>query len=388
MGKIYFDYNSSTPLDKRALEKMLPFLEDNYANPSAIYSVAQKAKNAIEDARVSLAGLLGAKYNEIIFTSGGTESNNTAIKGTIFCHYGAGGHIITSKIEHESVLNPCRFLEKQGFRLSYLNVDSTGVIDLKELAKSIQKDTILVSIMYANNEVGTIQPIKEIAKLCKEKGVYFHTDAVQAVGKIPIDAKTLGVDMLSLSAHKLYGPKGAGALYVREGVKIESLLHGGNHEFNVRAGTENTSGIVGLGEAARIAKEEMVAEEKKVRHLRDKLEQGIKEKIPQVKVNGHPKNRLYNTLNICIDQVQGENLLINLDFENICASGGSACASGAFEPSHVLLAMGIPREIARSSLRFSLGKYNTEEEVEKVLKVLPPMVKKLRRMSSSWNQDY
>jgi cysteine desulfurase len=383
---IYLDYNATTPLDKRVFEKMRPYLGEVYANPSSIYYFAQNARKAVEDARNQVANLLGAKDNEIIFTAGGTESNNTAIKGVAFFRQRKSSHIITSKIEHDAVLNPCRFLEKQGFKLTYLNVDSAGIVDIEELRRSIRKDTILVSVMYANNEVGTIQPVKQIAQLCRERGIYFHTDAVQAVGKIPIDVRTLGVDMLSLSAHKLYGPKGAGALYVREGVELEPLLHGGSHEHNMRAGTENTSAVVGLGQASEIAKEEMPAEEKKVRNLRDKLEQGIKDKIPEIKVNGHHKNRLYNTLNVCINHTQGENLLINLDFKGICVSSGSACTSGAFEPSHVLLAMGIPAEIARSSLRFSLGKYNTEEEIEKVLKVLPPIVKKLRKMSSSWTR--
>jgi cysteine desulfurase len=383
---IYMDYNATTPLDKRVLEKMMPYLTEIYSNPSSIYKFAQQAKGAVEEARKKVADLLSSEVDEIIFTSGGTESNNTAIKGIAFFHQDKGKHIITSQIEHHAVINPCKFLEKLGFEVTYLRVDEYGVVDLEELRRSIRKDTILVSIMYANNEVGTIQPIKEIAKICKEKQVLFHTDAVQAVGKIPVDVKELGVDLLSLSSHKLYGPKGVGALYVRKGIKFDPLLHGGHHEKNRRAGTENVAGIVGLGEAAKIAQEEMAEEEKKIKVLRDKLEEGIKAKIPEVKVNGHPQERLYNTLNVCIKYIEGESILINLDFEGICASSGSACTSGSLEPSHVLLAMGIPPEVAHGSLRFSLGKHNTEEDINKVLEVLPPIIEKLRKMSPFWRE--
>jgi cysteine desulfurase len=383
---IYMDYNATTPLDKRVLEKMMPYLTQIYSNPSSIYKFAQQAKGAVEEARKKVADLLSSEVDEIIFTSGGTESNNTAIKGIAFFHQDKGKHIITSQIEHHAVINPCKFLEKLGFEVTYLRVDEYGVVDLEELRRSIRKDTILVSIMYANNEVGTIQPIKEIAKICKEKQVLFHTDAVQAVGKIPVDVKELGVDLLSLSSHKLYGPKGVGALYVRKGIKFDPLLHGGHHEKNRRAGTENVAGIVGLGEAAKIAQEEMAEEEKKIKVLRDKLEEGIKAKIPEVKVNGHPQERLYNTLNVCIKYIEGESILINLDFEGICASSGSACTSGSLEPSHVLLAMGIPPEVAHGSLRFSLGKHNTEEDINKVLEVLPPIIEKLRKMSPFWRE--
>ncbi|HIE36376.1 MAG TPA: cysteine desulfurase NifS [Candidatus Omnitrophica bacterium] len=384
---VYLDYNATTPLDKRILEKMILYLKEIYSNPSSIYKFAQEAKGAVEEARAKVADLIFADVEEIIFTSGGTESNNTAIKGVAFALKDKGKHIITSKIEHHAVLNPCKFLEEQGFEVTYLNVDEYGVIDLEQLKKSIRKDTILVSVMYANNEVGTIQPIKEIAQICKEKEVYFHTDAVQAVGKIPVDVKDLGVDLLSLSSHKLYGPKGVGALYVRRGVKFAPLLHGGYHERSRRAGTENVAGIVGLGEAVKIAKEEMLENEKKITPLRNKLEEGLRERIPEIKINGHPIKRLYNTLNVCIKYIEGESILINLDFEGICASSGSACTSGSLKPSHVLLAMGISHEIAHGSLRFSLGKYNTEEDIDKVLEVLPPIVEKLRRMSPFWRKE-
>ncbi|MDP2923472.1 MAG: cysteine desulfurase NifS [Candidatus Omnitrophota bacterium] len=383
---VYLDYNATTPLDEKILAKMRLYLTDIYSNPSSVYRFAQVARKAVEDARQDVAQLLCASVDEIIFTAGGTESDNTAIKGIAWHYQNKGKHIVTSKIEHHAVLNPCKFLEKHGFELTYINVDEYGIIDLEQLKKSLRKDTILVSIMYANNEVGTIQPIKEVGRICRENGTYFHTDAVQAVGKIPIDVNDLGIDLLSLSAHKLYGPKGVGALYVKKGIKFEPLLHGGQHEKNRRAGTENVSGIVGLGEAARVAKVEMANEEEKIRLLRDKLEQGIKDRIPEVKINGHPKDRLYNTLNVCIRYIEGESILINLDFEDICASSGSACTSGSLEPSHVLLAMGIPHEVAHGSLRFSLGKYNTDEDIEKVLKVLPGIVEKLRKMSPFWNK--
>jgi len=378
---IYLDYNATTPIDKRVLVAMMPYLKEIYSNPSSVYKFAKDAKKAIEEARENLATLLRANPKEIIFTACGTESNNTAIKGIAFMNQDRGKHIVTSKIEHHAVLNICKFLEKQGFEVTYLDVDSYGIVDIEQLKKSIKNDTILVSIMYANNEVGAIQPIKEIAKICHEKRVYFHTDAVQAVGKVPLDVKDLDVDFLSLSAHKFYGPKGVGALYVRKGVRFEPLLHGGSHEQNKRAGTENVAGIVGLGQAAKIALEEMQAEETHIRQLRDKLERGILEKISEVKVNGHPQERLYNTLNICIKYIEGESILVNLDFEGICASSGSACASGSLEPSHVLLAMGVPALVAHGSLRFSLGKYNTEDEIEKVIEALLPIVDKLRQMS-------
>jgi cysteine desulfurase len=381
---IYLDYNATTPLDKRILDKMMPYLRDVYSNPSSVYRFAQEARRAVEDARSQLAELLNAEPQEIVFNSGGTESDNTAIKGVALMHQDKGKHIITSKIEHHAVLHACEFLEKLGFEITYLDVDEYGVVDLKQLEKSIKKETILVSIMYANNEVGTLQPIEQIAQICRKNQVYFHTDAVQAVGKIKVDVKELGVDLLSLSAHKFYGPKGVGALYVKKGVKFYPLLHGGGHERGFRSGTENVAGIVGLGEAAGLASLEYADEEKKIRPLRDKLEEVIKKKIPEVKVNGHPQDRLYNTLNICIRYIEGESILMNLDFEGISASSGSACTSGSLEPSHVLLAMGLAHEVAHGSLRLSLGKYTTPRDINKVLEVLPPIVERLRKMSPFW----
>ena len=384
---IYLDNNATTPADKRVIDKMMPYFRDIYSNPSSIYRFAQSAKRAVEDARASIAGLLSADPREIVFTSGGTESDNTAIKGIAFMLQDKGRHIITSKVEHHAVLRPCEFLEKLGFKVTYLDVDEYGLIDLKLLERSIKKETILVSIMYANNEVGTIQPIEEIAAICRDKGVYLHTDAVQAIGRVEVDVKKLGVDLLSLSAHKMYGPKGVGVLYVKKGVKFFPLLQGGGHEGGRRSGTENVPGIVGLGEAARIAKIESNQKEKKIKPLRNRLEKAIKEDIPEVKVNGHPEKRLWNTLNICVKHIEGESVLINLDFENICASSGSACTSGSLEPSHVLLAMGISHEDAHGSLRFSLGKDTTAEDIDRVIEVLPPIVKKLRKISPFWQES-
>ncbi len=381
---IYMDHNATTPLDKRILEKMLPYLKDIYSNPSSVYRFAQESKKAVEDARSLVARLLCASPDEIVFNSGGTESDNTAIKGIALMHRKKGNHIITSKIEHHAVLHACEFLEKIGFEVTYLDVDEYGVIDIEQLKASIKKETILVSVMHANNEVGTIQPIEEIADICKSHKVYFHTDAVQTVGKIKIDVGDLGVDLLSLSSHKFYGPKGVGALYVKKGTKLFPLLHGGGHEMGRRSGTENVAGIVGLGEAARLAMGESEVESKRIAVLCDRLQAGIISKIPESKVNGHSSARLANTLNVCIRHIEGESILINLDFEGICASSGSACTSGSLEPSHVLLAMGIPAEVAHGSLRLSLGKQNTDKDVDKILEVLPPIVEKLRKISPFW----
>jgi len=381
---IYLDYNATTPLDKRVLDKMLPYLKDIYSNPSSVYRFAQAAKKGVEDARAQVARLLNASVDEIVFTSGGTESDNMAIKGVVLQYQDKGKHIITSKIEHHAVLHTCQFLEKRGFKVTYLEVDDQGLINLEQLKQSIKDDTILVSIMQANNEVGVIQPIKEIAKICRERGVLFHTDAVQAVGKIKVDVKDLGVDLLSLSSHKIYGPKGVGALYIKKGVSFLPLFHGGGHEKKRRSGTENVAGIVGLGYAAELVSSEMQEEEKKILPLRDKLETGIIKSILEVKVNGSLENRLYNTSNICMRYIEGESILINLDFEGICASSGSACTSGSLEPSHVLLAMGIPAEVAHGSLRFSLGKYTTDKDIDKVLEVLPPIIERLRKISPFW----
>ncbi len=386
MREIYLDYNATTPIDPRVTEAMAPFLSDRFHNPSSLYQKSKITKKAIEDSREKLATLIGAAPKEIIFTGGGSESDNHAIKGIAFSLMKKGKHLITSSIEHHAVLHTCKFLEKIGFDVTYLPVDRYGIVNPDSVRKTIRDDTILVSIMYANNEIGTMEPIKEISEITREKGVIFHTDAVQAVGKIPINVNDLGVDLLSLSAHKFYGPKGVGALYIRKMLRIESLLHGGMQERGKRAGTENIAGIVGAGKAAEIAMEEMGEEKDKIKPLRDKLENELIKRIPEIIINGHPSNRLYNTLNIAIKYIEGEGMLTFLDFEGISVSSGSACASGSLDPSHVLLAVGVPIEHAHGSLRFSLGKYNNYKDIDKVIEVLPPIVEKLRSISPLWGK--
>ncbi len=387
MKEIYFDYNATTPLDPRVFDAMIPFLKDMYHNPSSLYKNSKVTKSAIESSREKLALLIGASPKEIVFTGGGSEADNHAIKGTAFSLMERGKHIITSSIEHHAVLNTCKFLEKIGFEVTYLPVDKYGIVDPESVREAIRDDTILISIMYANNEIGTIEPIKEIAKISHENGILFHTDAVQAVGKIPINVKDLGVDMLSLSAHKFYGPKGVGALYIRKKLRIDPLIHGGMQERGKRAGTENIAGIVGAGKAAEIVMDELNIEKEKIKPLRDKLERELQKRIPDILINGHPEKRLFNTLNVAVKYVEGEGILTFLDFEGISVSSGSACASGSLDPSHVLLAIGVPVEHAHGSLRFSLGKYNTEDDVNKLIEVLPGIVEKLRLMSPLWNSN-
>jgi len=384
--RVYLDYAATTPTSPEVIKEMLPYFSGIYGNPSSIYRIAQKAREAVEEAREKIAKFLNARPEEIIFTSGGTEADNLAIKGVAYANMKKGNHIITSKIEHHAVLNTCRWLEKQGFKVTYVSVDKYGVIDLDELKESITDKTILISVMHANNEVGTIEPISEISKIARERGIYFHTDAVQTVGKLPIDVEKLGVDLLSFSGHKLYGPKGIGGLYIRKGTKIDPLIHGGHHERNRRAGTENVPGIVGLGKACEIAAKERSVENERLKILRDKLYKGLKERMEEIILNGHPTNGLPSILNICIKYVEGESMLINLDLEGICVSSGSACTSGSLEPSHVLSAMGVPPEIAQGSLRFSLGRYTTEEEINCVVETLPPIVERLRAMSPLWKK--
>lgn len=381
MKLLYFDHNATTPTDKRVLDAMLPYFNEKFANPSSIYGFAQRAHKSIDEAREKVAKLLNAKPEEIIFTSGGTESNNLAIKGVAYANKKKDNHIITSTIEHPAVLNTCKWLEEQGYEVTYVSVDRYGIIDLNELKDAVFDRTILITVMHANNEIGTIEPSRDIAKIAKENGIYFHTDAVQSVGKLSTNVAELGVDLLSLSGHKLYGPKGMGALYLKKGTKIEPLVHGGHHEMNRRAGTENVPGIIGLGKACEIAASEMESEVKGLKRLRDKLSRGLTDRIDDVIVNGHPEHRLAGTLNISFKYVEGESILLSLDNEGIAVSTGSACATGSLEPSHVLTAIGLPPEVAQSSIRFSLGRDNTEEEVDKVLAVLPPIVKKLRAMS-------
>lgn len=382
MKKIYLDHNSTTPLHPEVKKAMEPYGETIFGNASSLHYFGREARKAVDQARINLAKLISAKKErEIIFTSGGTESDNTAIKGMAWALKEKGNHIVTSKIEHHAVLESAHFLEKFGFKTTYLSCDKYGIVDLEELKRSITDKTILISIMWANNEVGTIEPISQIAQIARERGIYFHTDAVQAVGKIPIDLSKSGVDLLSLSAHKFYGPKGVGALYIREGVKIEPLSHGGSHERNLRAGTENVAGIVGLGKAAQLALKDMDKESKNLIYLRDKLHKKISEKIELVHLNGHPSQRLPNTLNISFEGIEGESIILNLDLQGVACSTGSACTSGGIEPSHVLLALGIVPRIAQGAIRFSLGRINTEEEIDYVVKVLVPIVEKLRKMS-------
>jgi cysteine desulfurase len=360
---------------------MFPYFRKKYGNPSSIYKLANESDNAKEEAREKVAKLLNASSNEIVFTGCGTESDNYAVKGAAFANRKKGNHIITSSIEHHAVLNSCKWLEKRGVKVTYLGVDKYGVVNLDELRDAITDKTILISIMHANNEVGTIEPVKEIAEISRQNGLLFHTDAIQTVGKLPIDVNDLSVDLLSLSGHKFYGPKGVGALYIRKGTKIDSLLHGGQHERNRRAGTENVPGIVGLGKAAEIAAEEFGEEEIKVKKLRDRLENGLIENIENMIINGHQEKRLPGTLNICIKHIEGEGMLLHLNHHGIAASSGSACTSASLKVSHVLTAIGLSHETAHGSLRFSLGRDNTEKDIDKVIKVLPPIVEKLREMS-------
>lgn len=378
---IYMDNSATTPVKKEVLDEMLPYFSEKYGNPSSIYSLGGKSKNAVENARDKVAKVLGAKPNEIFFTAGGSESDNWAIKGIAYANKDKGNHIITTKIEHHGILHTCQYLERQGFKVTYLDVDKYGMVDLDELRESITDETILITIMFANNEIGTIQPIKEIGQIAKEKNIYFHTDAVQAIGHVKIDVDDLNIDLLSLSAHKFYGPKGIGALYIRQGVKIHSLIEGGAQERNRRAGTENVPGIVGLGKAIELAYENIDEHNEKLIKLRERLIKKVFENISHVRLNGHPEKRLPGNVSLCFEFIEGESLLLSLDMEGIAGSSGSACTSGSLDPSHVLLAIGLPHEIAHGSLRLSLGDFNTEEEVDYVVEKLVEIVQRLREMS-------
>ncbi|UCF71411.1 MAG: cysteine desulfurase NifS [candidate division WOR-3 bacterium] len=377
---IYLDNNATTPTDPRVLDAMLPYFHTMPGNPSSIHAAGRKARQAVDSARGRVSALLGCRSDEIYFTSGGTESDNIAIKGTCFAQE-ERKKIITSSIEHHAVLTVCEYMQKFGYELVKVPVDRHGIVDLDFLNRAVDDHTLLVSIMHANNETGTIEPIQKIIEITRRHGAIFHTDAVQTVGKIPIDTNALMVDMLSLSGHKFYGPKGIGALYVRRGIRFDPLAHGGHHERSKRAGTENVPGIIGLGEACAIALNEMTAEELRLKALRDRLWQSIWEKIPKVSLNGHPTERLSGTLNFSVEYVEGESMLLKLDLEGICASSGSACTSGSLEASHVLVAMGIPHALAHGSLRFSLGRFNTEKDTDAVINVLPGIVEKLREIS-------
>ena len=381
MKQIYLDYAATTPTHPEVVKAMLPYFTEAFGNPSGIYTYGQEAKGAIEEARSKVANLIGARDEEIVFTSGGTEADNFALKGVAFANQNKGNHIITSSIEHHAVMETGKFLEGRGFRVTYLPVDGYGLVDPDDVRKAITDKTILISVMHANNEVGTIEPITEIGKIAKETGIYFHTDAVQTVGHIPVNVNELGVDLLSMSAHKLYGPKGVGALYIRKGTKLVSHMHGGGQERERRASTENVPGIVGFGRAAELAQREMSEEANRLAYLRDQLIKGLQERIDHIRLNGHPLRRLPNNVNVSVDFVEGESMCLNLDLEGVCVSTGSACSSSSLESSHVLLAMGLPPEQARGSLRLTLGKWTTEEEIARVVEVLPRIVTRLRAMS-------
>jgi cysteine desulfurase len=381
MRRIYLDYAATTPTHPEVVKAMLPYFTDAFGNPSSIYSYGQEAKGAIEEARKKVADFIGARDEEIVFTSGGTEADNQAIKGTAYANELKGNHIITSSIEHHAVMETCKFLETRGFNVTYLPVDESGMVAPNDVQKAITNKTILISVMHANNEMGTIEPIAKIGRIARKAEIYFHTDAVQTVGHIPVNVNELGVDLLAMSAHKLYGPKGVGALYVRKGTRLTPFMHGGEQERRQRASTENVPGIVGFGKAVELARQEMSQEAERITYLRDQLIKGLLERIDHIRLNGHPQKRLPSNVNISVEYVEGESMVLNLDLEGICAATGSACSSSSLEPSHVLLAMGLPHELAHGSLRFSLGKWTTEEEIKRVLDVLPRIITKLRAMS-------
>ena len=378
---IYVDNAATTKVDEEVLQEMIPFLSENYGNPSSIYSLGKITKKAIDRAREQVATAINAKITEIYFTGCGSEADNMALKGVAYANKYKGNHIITSKIEHPAILDTCKTLEKQGFEVTYLNVDENGLISLEELEKSITDKTILISIMFANNEIGTIEPIKEIGAIAKAHNVVFHTDAVQAVGNVKIDVNELNIDLLSMSGHKFHGPKGIGALYVRSGVKLDKFMNGGHQERNKRAGTENVAGIVGMGKAIELAYNNIDEKIKHKQELRDYYFEQVTEKIPYIKINGDREKRLPGNTNVSFRFIEGEGLLLNLDLKGICASSGSACTSGSLDPSHVLLAIGLPHEIAHGSLRVSFSKYNTKEDVDTIVSSLVDIVGRLREMS-------
>lgn len=381
MKRIYLDHAATTPVDPLVVEAMIPFFTENFGNPSSVYAEGRGVKKSIEAARLQIAKAINADPREIYFTGSGTEADNWAIKGIAMKNKAKGKHIITSTIEHHAVLHSCEYLEKQGFEVTYLPVDEYGLISLEDLKKAIRKDTILVTIMFANNEIGTIEPIKEIGEIVKEKGIIFHTDAVQAIGNIPVDVKDLNVDLLSISAHKIYGPKGIGALFIRKGVAIDNLIHGGAQERKKRAGTENTAEIVAFGKAAEMAMEHLEKNATHLKKLRNLLIKGVMDNIPQVRLNGHPEKRLPGNVNFCFDYIEGESILLSLDIIGVAGSSGSACTSGSLDPSHVLLAIGLPAGVAHGSLRLSIGKHTTAEDINYVVDNLVQIIERLRKMS-------
>lgn len=380
MENVYFDNSATTRIDEEVLREMMPFFKENYGNASSIYKLGRTSKKAIEESREKIAKAINANPEDIYFTAGGSESDNTIIKGIAHFNKNKGNHIVTSKIEHPAVLETCKQLEQEGFEVTYINVNNNGIIDLEELKKSITENTILISIMFANNEIGTIQPIKEIGEIARKHKIVFHTDAVQAIGSVPIDVKKLNIDSLSMSAHKFYGPKGIGALYVKNGIKFRKLIAGGHQEKDKRAGTENVAGIVGMGKAIEIATNNIAGNNEKIQKLRDYYISEIKEKIPNIKINGDLEKRLPGNANISFESIKGDSLLFNLDLKGICASSGSACTSGSIDPSHVLKAIKAPENFLNNSLRISIGKYNTKEEVDYLIKNLIEVVNRLREI--------
>ncbi|KUO78621.1 MAG: cysteine desulfurase NifS [Desulfosporosinus sp. BRH_c37] len=387
MRRIYLDHSATTPVDPEVAALMMTYYTEKYGNPSSVHSFGREAKQALEEARRQVAELIGAAPQEVTFTSGGTEADNLAILGAAEALRKKGKHLITSAIEHHAVLETCEYLAKNGFELTVIPVDSEGIVSVEDVRQAIRPDTILISMMHANNEVGAIQPITELGNLAKEHAITFHVDAVQSLGKIPINVKEMNIDLLTVSSHKIYGPKGVGALYIRKGVRLVPLAHGGSQEKKRRSGTENTPGIIGFGKACELIGKRMAEEAEHQRNLRDRLMNGIQERIEYVKVNGPlGEKRLPNNVNVSIRFVEGESLLLSLDMLGIAASSGSACTSGSLDPSHVLLAMGLVHEIAHGSLRFSLGRQNTEEEIDYVLEQLPKIVERLRMMSPLYDQ--
>lgn len=386
MNRVYLDNAATTRIKEDVLQAMMPYLTEAYGNPSSVYSLGREAKKAIEAAREQVATAINAEKSEIFFTSGGTEADNWIVKGAAFANLSKGKHIVTSAIEHHAMLHTCQWLEKQGFSVTYLPVNTEGLVNPEVLEKAMTDETILVSIMFANNEIGVIQPIAELSQIAHAHGAIFHTDAVQAVGAIPIDVKAMGIDALSISAHKFYGPKGVGALYLKKGTRVDASQLGGAQERQRRGGTENTAGIVGMGKAIEIAISTMDTHVQHVTMLRDRLIDGILKRIPDVRLNGHRTQRLPGNVNVSIQYIEGEALLLSLDLVGIAASSGSACTSGSLDPSHVLLAIGLPHDIAHGSLRLSLGDFNTDDDIDYVLEQLPPIVDKLRSMSPLFNQ--
>ena len=376
MKKVYMDYASTTYVKEEVLEEMLPYFTEKFGNPSSFYDISRETKMAIDKSRNRISKAIGCNINELYFTSSGSESDNWAIKGIMSANKDKGNHIITTKIEHQAVLKTCEFLEKQGFKVTYLDVDEEGIVNLDNLKRAIKKETVLVSIMTANNEIGTIQPIKEIGSICRENGVYFHTDAVQALGSLKLDVEDMNIDLLSISAHKIYGPKGIGALYIRKGIKIDNLIHGGGQERARRAGTENVAYIAGFGKAVELAYENFDKNNEKIKKLRDRLIEGIL-KIENSRLNGARENRLPNNANFSFKGVNGEDLILALDFAGICASSGSACTSGSLKPSHVLLALGNDEDLAKGSLRLTLGNDSTEEDVDFIIETIKPIILRL-----------